>query len=104
MPRTHYLRDEHVHYKWDVDNEPVLTIDSGDTVVLWTREVSDNQIGPDSDASALANFDWQRAYPLTGPIAVRGAQPGDTLKLEVLDMHTQGWGWTGVIAGAGLLP
>jgi acetamidase/formamidase len=104
MPRTHYLSDETVHYKWDVDNEPLITIDSGDTVVLVTRDVSDNQIAPDSEASALASFDWDRAYPLTGPIAVAGAEPGDTLKVEMLDVHPRGWGWTGVIPGNGLLP
>jgi acetamidase/formamidase len=41
---------------------------------------------------------------LTGPIGVRGAEPGDTLKIEILDVHTQGWGWCGVIPGNGLLP
>ena len=104
MPRTHYLSDERVHYKWDTSNQPLVTIDSGDTVVVWTRDISDNQVGRDSDASALAAFDWDRTYPLTGPIAVHGAEPGDTLAIEVLDVHTQGWGWTGVIPGFGLLP
>jgi hypothetical protein len=37
MPRTHYLPADYVHYKWDIGNEPVITIDSGDTVVFWTR-------------------------------------------------------------------
>jgi len=104
MARTHYLPDEQAHFKWDTQNEPVLTVDSGDTVVVWTRDISDNQIGPDSDASALANFDWDRAYPLNGPVAIHDAMPGDTLKVEVLDVHTQGWGWTGVLPGFGLLP
>jgi len=101
--RTHYLHDESVHYKWDTGNEPSLSIDSGDTVVVWTRDISDNQVSPDADASVLTNFDWDRAYPLTGPIAVHGAEPGDTLAIEVLDIHTQGWGWTGVLPGFGLL-
>jgi acetamidase/formamidase len=104
MPRTHYLSDEQVHYKWDTGNEPLIVIDSGDTVIVWTRDISDNQVGRDSDASALAAFDWDRTYPLTGPIAVHGAEPGDALMIEVLDVHTQGWGWTGVIPGFGLLP
>ncbi len=103
MARTHYLPDEQAHYKWDTRNEPVLGIDSGDTVVLWTRDISDNQVSPGADASVLANFDWDRAYPLNGPIAVHGAEPGDTLKIELLDIHTQGWGWTGVFPGFGLL-
>jgi acetamidase/formamidase len=104
MPRTHQLTDERVHFVWDTGNEPVLGIDSGDTVLVWTRDVSDNQIGPDSNASVLADLDWDRVYPLNGPIAVHGAEPGDTLAIEILDIHTQGWGWTAVLPGLGLLP
>ena len=103
MPKTHYLPDERVHFAWDVGHEPVLAIDSGDTVVVWTRDVSDNQIGPDSDTSVIANLDWDRVYPLAGPIAVNGAQPGDTLAVEILDIHTQGWGWSAILPGLGLL-
>ena len=104
MPRTHHLPDAKVHFTWDAGNEPVLAIDSGDTVVVSTRDVSDNQITPDSDASVIATLDWDRVYPLNGPIAVQGAAPGDTLAVEVLDIHTQGWGWTAILPGFGLLP
>jgi acetamidase/formamidase len=104
MARTHYLHDEQVHYTWDTGNQPVLEIDSGDTVDVWTRDVSDNQIGPDSDTSVIDGVDWDRAYPLTGPIAIAGAQPGDTLAIEILDIHTQGWGWTAILPESGLLP
>jgi acetamidase/formamidase len=97
--KTHHLPADDVHYRWDVDNNPTLAIEPGDTVVVWTRDVSDNQVGPDSDASALANFNWDDTYPLTGPVALHGAEPGDTLKVEILDIHTQGWGWTGIISG-----
>jgi acetamidase/formamidase len=103
VPRTHYLPDERVHFTWDTGNEPVLGIDSGDIVVVWTRDVSDNQIGLDSDASVIAGLDWDRVYPLTGPIEVHGAAPGDTLAVEILDIHTQGWGWTAIFPGLGLL-
>src|SRR5215469_2658833 len=104
VPRTHHLPDEKVHFTWDADNEPVLEIDSGDTVVVWTRDVSDNQITPDSDTSVIDSLNWNRVYPLNGPIAVHGAAPGDTLAIEVLDIHTQGWGWTAILPGLGLLP
>src|SRR3954449_6451930 len=104
MPRTHYFPDDRVHYTWDVGHEPVLTVEPGDTVVVWTRDVSDDQITPDSDASVIAGLDWSRVYPLAGPIAVAGAQPGDTLAVDILDLHTQGWGWTAIIPGLGLLP
>jgi acetamidase/formamidase len=55
MPRTHYLSDEHVHYKSDTGNEPALMIDSGDTVAVLTQDVSDNQIGPESDGVIPGN-------------------------------------------------
>jgi acetamidase/formamidase len=104
MPRTHHLPDGQVHFTWDTGHEPVLSVASGDTVVVWTRDVSDNQIGPDSDTGVLAGLDMSRLYPLCGPIAVSGAEPGDTLAIEILDIHTQGWGWAALLPGFGLLP
>jgi acetamidase/formamidase len=104
IPATHNAPEDHVHYTWDTGNAPSLTIADGDTVVFHTRDVSDNQIGPGSDTSAVAGMDWERVYPLAGPIHVQGAQPGDTLAVEILDLHTQGWGWTAILPGLGLLP
>jgi len=104
MARTHYLPDEQVHFTWDAGNEPRVVVESGDTVVVWTRDVSDNQITPESDTSVIAGLDWDRIYPLNGPIGIGGAEPGDTLAVEILDIRTQGWGWTAVLPGLGLLP
>jgi acetamidase/formamidase len=104
MPRTHHLPDTQVHFTWDAGNEPRVVVDSGDTVVVWTRDVSDNQITPDSDTSVIAGLDWNRVYPLLGPIGIHGAEPGDALAIEVLDIRTQGWGWTAILPGLGLLP
>src|SRR5690606_36051074 len=39
----------------------------------------------------------------TGPVFVDGAEPGDALVVEVLDLAESGWGWTGIIPGFGLL-
>jgi acetamidase/formamidase len=103
MAKTHYFPSDQVHYTWDAGNAPVITVDSGDTVVVHTREVSDDQIGPDSTADVIAGLNWDRVYPLAGPIAVEGAEPGDTLAIEILDLHTQGWGWTAILPGFGLL-
>src|SRR5215213_7491011 len=104
MARTHTFPEDRVHFAWDAGNEPVLTIDDGDTVVYETRDVSDNQITPQSDASVIAGLDWDRVYPLAGPVRVEGAAPGDTLAVEILELETRGWGWTAVLPGLGLLP
>src|SRR3954469_14369181 len=100
---THYFPTDKVHFTWDAGNEPVVTVADGDTVVFETRDVSDNQIGPDSDTSVIAELGWDRVYPLAGPVYVDGAQPGDTLAVEILDIHTKGWGWTAILPGLGLL-
>ena len=73
MAKTHYFPSDQVHFTWDAGNAPVLTVDSGDTVVVHTRDVSDDQIGPDSTVDVIAGLDWDRVYPLAGPIAVDGA-------------------------------
>jgi acetamidase/formamidase len=104
MPRTHYAPSDQVHYTWDVGHPPSLTIDDGDTVIVTTRDVSDDQVTPSSDASVIATLDWDRVYPLAGPVYVNGAAPGDTLAIEILDLHTRGWGWTAILPGFGLLP
>ena len=70
-----------------------LTIADGDTVVVHTRDVSDNQIGPDSDSSASWRASTGTASIRSpGPIYVEGAKPGDTLAVEILDLHTAGLG------------
>jgi acetamidase/formamidase len=103
MAQTHYFPTDQVHFTWDTGHEPVITIADGDTVVIETRDVSDDQIGPDSDASVIDGLDWDRVYPLAGPIRVEGAEPGDTLAVEILDLRTRGWGWTAILPGLGLL-
>ena len=99
MASTHYCPTDRVHYTWDTGTEPLLTVADGDTVVFETRDVSDNQIVPGSDASVIAGLDWSRVYPLAGPVYVEGAAPGDTLAVEILDLHTKGWGWTAILPG-----
>ena len=104
VPTEHAFPDTQVHFKWDVGNEPALVIQSGDSVTLETRDVSDNQITPSSTAADIGTIDWDRVYPLAGPIGVDGAEPGDTLAVEILEMRVQDWGWTAIIPGLGLLP
>ena len=103
MANTHYFPTDQVHFTWDTGHEPVIAVADGDTVVIETRDVSDNQIGPDSDVSVIEGLNWDRVYPLAGPIAVEGAAAGDTLAVEILDLRTRGWGWTAILPGLGLL-
>ncbi len=92
-----------VHYKWDNAQPPAVEIDPGDVVHCETDEVTDGQIRPGDPASVLGSLDFARLYPLAGPIYVRGAEPGDTLQVDILTLETLDWGWAGLIPGLGLL-
>jgi acetamidase/formamidase len=99
----HDLRPDAYEYAWDNSFEPALEIESGETVLLHVRDASDEQIGPDSNADAVAALDFGKVNPVSGPIYVKGAEPGDTLAVELLEFRPPSWGWTAIIPGFGLL-
>ena len=98
------LDNTQTHYLWDVNHEPVLHINSGDTVSIETAEVSSNFFNINSTTEDIARLDFDLLYPLSGPIYIEGAEPGDTLAVEILDIKPKKWGWMSVLPGFGLLP
>jgi acetamidase/formamidase len=103
--KEHRLDATQVHYEWNNALAPRLTIDPGDTVVFDTRDAADGYYSRASThADVLARGPF-RGHPLTGPVHVRGARPGDTLVVEVLDVRPNAdFGWTAIRPGRGLLP
>ena len=99
----HEVRADAFNYVWDNSIEPVLSVGSGEEVMLHVRDASDEQISADSGVEAVANLDFAHVNPVSGPVEVRGAQPGDTLAVEILEFKPQTWGWTALIPGFGLL-
>jgi formamidase len=71
-------------------------------VTFEIRDSRDRLIGPDSDHDDLLGVP-SIAHPLTGPVEVRGAEPGDVLELEVLAYETDAFGWTAIWPGSGFL-
>jgi acetamidase/formamidase len=101
--REHTLDRGKIHYKWDNSLPPAIEIEPGDVVHCETEEVTDGQIKPGMDAAILGNLNFDRLYPLAGPVYVKGAEPGDILEVEILRLQTLDWGWAGIIPGLGLL-
>lgn len=99
----HSLSAEPTHSRWDHSLEPRLTIDPGDTVHLECLDASGGQVKPRSGVADFLAIDRGRIHALTGPIAVDGAVPGDTLAIEVVDVAHHGWGWSSIIPGLGFL-
>src|SRR3990170_157380 len=95
-------RDRH-HFGWDNANEPVLRVAAGETVSFEVVDAGGGQLGRSSTVADVAALDFARVNPVTGPVYVDGAEPGDALLVEVLDFQSSGWGWTAIIPGFGLL-
>lgn len=99
---THHLDDTQPHAFWDNAFPPRLTIQPGDTVVFETLEAS-GQITPGFTAADFDSVDPDQVHALTGPVAIEGAEPGDTLVVKILDLQHKGWGWSAIIPEFGLL-
>lgn len=102
ISKTHYCPKE-THNRWNNEIDPILKIETGDTVVFEFSDVSDFQINPDATVDALKSLDFRIMHPVMGPIYIEGAEPGDILEIEILDLQTRGWGWTGIIPDECLL-
>jgi acetamidase/formamidase len=98
----HVARDQW-HLAWDHRITPLARVPSGAMVEFDCLDASCGQIGPDATVDAIRTLDFGRVDQVNGPIYVEGAEPGDTLEIEVLDLRPADWGWTAVIPGFGLL-
>ena len=102
--RTYALTAERVHYQWDNSLAPLLRVRSGDRVTFQTRDAGDGAIKPGTTIDQLDLSRPFRGHPLTGPVWVEDAEPGDTLEVAIVGLQTGGHGWTRFSPGRGLLP
>ncbi|MCC6177104.1 MAG: acetamidase/formamidase family protein [Chloroflexi bacterium] len=99
---THQLDRDIVHYCWDNSIPPRLEIDSGDTVVFRCRDAADGFYTWSSTTADVMER-VSKGHPLTGPVYVRGAQPGDVLQVEILSLVPGEIGFTQFRPDRGLL-
>jgi acetamidase/formamidase len=114
MPRTHTLAAAPATVRWgalDAKIPPCLTIGSGDTVVIETVSGNPADVGhavtlePHHRAICEAHKPWPGPHILTGPVAVAGAEPGDTLEVRIKAIElTVDWGWSIIRPLRGTLP
>ncbi len=91
------------HLAWDPAILPVASVGSGEVVAFDCLDASNGQITADSDTASLESLDFERVDQVTGPVEVAGAEPGDSLQVDLLDFTPADWGWTASIPGFGLL-
>ena len=103
LPRRHTIHKAHGHYGWNNALPPCLTVAPGAEIAFEIRDASAGQLTPASVAADVPKLDLGRVNPVTGPVRIDGAKPGDALKVTVLAFEPSGWGWTANIPGFGLL-
>jgi formamidase len=94
------------HNRWHESVEPVLEVNVGDTVVYETRDAFDGQLSPRSGADDLVAASLGPVHPVTGPVFVKGAEPGDLLEATILEIEPdpwEQWGYTVEVPGFGFL-
>ncbi len=100
---THTIHRTHMHCGWDNAFPPVLHVEPGETLLIECRDAADGHFGETSTAADIATLDFDKVNPVTGPVYVDGAEPGDALKVTIGAFAPSGLGWTANIPGFGLL-
>jgi formamidase len=105
IDRAKPLREEpdKGHNRWHPDIPPVIELEPMEEVTIETRDSSDGQIRPGVVAEDLLKMDRRVVHPLTGPVFIKGAMPGDLLEVEHLEILPQTHAWTRFIPGFGFL-
>jgi len=104
IDRTKHLAEQPRtgHNRWHPDIPPIVEVEEGEEVSLDTRDGCDGYLGPGTTVAALG-FPAGTVHPLTGPVLVKGARPGDLLEVEFVDIIAQPHGFSCIIPGLGFL-
>jgi amidase len=98
---THRIGREEVIWAFGPELRPVLEIDPGETVTFETNDCFTGQITSEDDL--VTGIDFERLNSATGPVAIRGAEPGDSVIAEILDVRPIEFGFACLIPGFGQL-
>src|SRR2546427_5298571 len=103
IDRSKRLKDQPTtgHNRFHPDVPPIVVVEEGEEVVLETRDGVDGQLGPAATEADMAIMQPGAIHPLTGPVFVKGAQPGDVLEIEFLDIVPQPHAFTAIVPGLG---
>jgi amidase len=97
----HVVRRDEIIWAFGPDLEPVLEVEPGSVVRLETNDCFTGQIASEDDL--VTEIDFERVNSATGPVAVKGAEPGDSLVVELLEVRPSGQGFATLIPGFGQL-
>jgi formamidase len=105
LPKTgpRCANDPKCHNRWHPAIAPVAFANSGDVAVFGTRDAFDHGLNRQSTAADVVALNLNLVHPLTGPLFVRGAEPGDVIAVTLLDIEPDRFGYTIIVPGFGFL-
>jgi formamidase len=105
IPKTgeRCANDPKCHNRWHPAIPAVAAANPGDVVVFGTRDAFDHSLDRNSTAADVIALNLNLVHPLTGPLHVRGAKPGDVLAVTLLDIEPDDFGYTIIVPGFGFL-
>jgi formamidase len=92
-----------MHNRWHPDIPPVAEVAPGDDLRLETEEGLAGQLTRESTHADAGRLHLGLGHPLSGPVYVSGAEPGDVLEIELVSYESADFGTTAVIPGFGFL-
>lgn len=90
-----------VVYTFSPKHKPAIKIKPEEKVLLKTEDALGGQIKSEKDS--IENLDWTKVNGATGPICIEGANAGDTLVVELLDVSVEDEGVMVVVPKSGIL-
>jgi acetamidase/formamidase len=100
---THTIHRVQHNFGWNKDFPPAVVAKPGETIHFECLDSSGGQLGADATLDTLNSLDFGKINPVSGPVYVEGAKPGDALKVTLRKFIPSGMGWTANIPGFGLL-
>ena len=97
------IHSVHSHFGWDNSFTPVERVAPGTTLEFECHDSSNGHFTKDSVVADVTSMPFDRINPVSGPVFVEGAMPGDVLKVTIDSFKPSGFGWTANIPGFGLL-
>ena len=99
----HTLTVDQTHNKFSSKIEPILRVKSGAVIEVFTEDASDQELNINSTTESIAEINADLIHPITGPVYVEGAKPGDIITINLLEIEIGDWGWLGIFPGFGIL-
>ncbi len=109
LDKKPWEQDGQIHNRWHPDIPMIAMVKPGDEFRVECMDWTGGQIGNNDSANDVRDVDLTQVHYLSGPIGVEGAEPGDLMVVDILDVGTfedSQWGFNGIFAkenGGGFL-